>query len=56
METESSNNADDFSKKRKFKLPPVQRPPEYFHDQFEHSFLKTFDLRKQNEAKLTGIM
>ena len=58
METSDQNDSiDSFRKRSKnVKLPPVVREPAYYHDAFENCFLKTFNLKKQNEEKLKNIM
>jgi hypothetical protein len=37
-------------------LPPLQRHPAYFKDQFKHSVLLNFNLQQQKEEKLRKIM
>lgn len=37
-------------------LPPLQRNPAYFKDQFKHSVLLNFNLKQQKDEKLRKIM
>ena len=47
---------DTDTRPNKRKLPPVQRHPAYFKDQFQNSPLLTYNLSQQREQKLKKIM
>lgn len=62
METEEqqTDSIESFRKRsnnnKNVRLPPVVRDSAYYHDAFENCFLKTFNLKKQNEQKLKNII
>ena len=43
-------------KRKNAPLPPIQRHPAFFQDNFQNSKLLTYNLRQQKEEKLKNIM